>query len=68
MQFGTSPIEVFNAIGRVPLPPYIKRDDEDLDKERYATVYENKELQETVAAPTAGLHFDNELLLSLIHI
>jgi len=62
LQFNSSPLEVFNAIGHVPLPPYIKRDDQDLDKERYATVYENKELQESVAAPTAGLHFDDELL------
>ena len=62
LQFDSPPLEVFNAIGHVPLPPYIKRDDKDLDKERYATVYENKELQESVAAPTAGLHFDDELL------
>ena len=62
LQFDSSPLEVFNAIGHVPLPPYIKRDDQDLDKDRYATVYENKELQESVAAPTAGLHFDDELL------
>ena len=62
LQFNSSPLEVFNAIGHVPLPPYIKRDDQDLDKDRYATVYENKELQESVAAPTAGLHFDDELL------
>ena len=62
LQFGTSPLEVFNAIGHVPLPPYIKRDDQVLDKERYATVYEDKELQESVAAPTAGLHFDDTIL------
>ena len=46
----------------MPLPPYIKRPDEDLDKKRYATVYEDKSLQNSVAAPTAGLHFDQELL------
>ena len=62
LQFDRPPLEVFNAIGHVPLPPYIKRPDEDLDKERYATVYEDKELQDSVAAPTAGLHFDDELL------
>ena len=62
LQFDRPPLEVFNAIGHVPLPPYIKRADEDLDKERYATVYEDKELQDSVAAPTAGLHFDDELL------
>ena len=62
LKFDRPPLEVFNAIGHVPLPPYIKRPDEDLDKERYATVYEDKELQDSVAAPTAGLHFDDELL------
>jgi S-adenosylmethionine:tRNA ribosyltransferase-isomerase len=62
LQFNTNPIEVFNKIGHIPLPPYIKRKDEELDKLRYATVYENKDLQNSVAAPTAGLHFDKELL------
>ena len=62
LQFNDIPIEVFNKIGHIPLPPYIKRKDEQLDKLRYATVYENKELQNSVAAPTAGLHFDEELL------
>jgi S-adenosylmethionine:tRNA ribosyltransferase-isomerase len=65
LQFDRSPLEVFNSIGHVPLPPYIKRPDEDLDKDRYATVYEDKDLQESVAAPTAGLHFDDELLSAL---
>ena len=65
IQFDSPPLDIFNKIGHIPLPPYIKRKDEDLDKERYATVYEDKELQESVAAPTAGLHFDNELLNSL---
>ena len=65
LQFDAPPLEVFNAIGHVPLPPYIKRPDEDLDKDRYATVYEDKRLQESVAAPTAGLHFDDELLSAI---
>ena len=62
LQFDRPPLEIFNSIGHVPLPPYIKRPDEELDKDRYATVYEDKALQESVAAPTAGLHFDKELL------
>jgi S-adenosylmethionine:tRNA ribosyltransferase-isomerase len=62
LQFDRPPLEIFNSIGHVPLPPYIKRPDEGLDKDRYATVYEDKTLQESVAAPTAGLHFDKELL------
>ena len=65
LQFDRPPLEVFNSIGHVPLPPYIKRPDEDLDKDRYATVYEDKDLQESVAAPTAGLHFDDEILNQL---
>jgi len=68
LQFDRAPLEVFNAIGHIPLPPYIKRLDEDLDKDRYATVYANRQLQESVAAPTAGLHFDNELLKAIEEI
>ncbi len=49
--------------GHVPLPPYITRHDEDYDTERYQTVYADK--LGAVAAPTAGLHF-NEALLSEI--
>ncbi|MEX0837838.1 MAG: tRNA preQ1(34) S-adenosylmethionine ribosyltransferase-isomerase QueA [Gemmatimonadota bacterium] len=46
--------------GHVPLPPYIDRDDEPLDRERYQTVYARD--PGSVAAPTAGLHFTDELL------
>ena len=46
----------------MPLPPYIDRPDEDSDKERYQTVYNEK--PGAVAAPTAGLHFDDEPLLA----
>ncbi|MEN3331374.1 MAG: S-adenosylmethionine:tRNA ribosyltransferase-isomerase [Blastocatellia bacterium] len=53
--------EIINRIGRTPLPPYIKRDEEDrLDQERYQTVYARE--RGAVAAPTAGLHFTPELL------
>ena len=55
-----SVLEVLNDVGHMPLPPYIDRPDEDADKERYQTVYNKK--PGAVAAPTAGLHFDNELL------
>ena len=46
--------------GHIPLPPYIDRDDEALDVERYQTVYSRRE--GAVAAPTAGLHFDQAML------
>ena len=62
LKLNQEPLDFFNAYGHVPLPPYIKRADEDLDKSRYATVYENKNLQDSVAAPTAGLHFTPDLL------
>ncbi|KJY80524.1 tRNA preQ1(34) S-adenosylmethionine ribosyltransferase-isomerase QueA [Vibrio sp. SCSIO 43132] len=53
-------LDILNDIGHMPLPPYIDRPDEDADKERYQTVYNEK--PGAVAAPTAGLHFDEELL------
>ena len=53
-------IELCHEQGHMPLPPYIDRPDEDSDKERYQTVYSEKE--GAVAAPTAGLHFTDELL------
>jgi len=48
-----------NSLGKVPLPPYITRESDDNDKLRYQTVYAKKE--GAVAAPTAGLHFTEEL-------
>lgn len=48
------------AHGHVPLPPYIARDDDETDRERYQTVFARDE--GSVAAPTAGLHFDESLL------
>ena len=47
----------------MPLPPYIKRDDEPADRERYQTVYARE--RGSVAAPTAGLHFTAEILSAL---
>jgi S-adenosylmethionine:tRNA ribosyltransferase-isomerase len=48
------------GLGQVPLPPYIKREPEDLDKEYYQTVYANR--GGAIASPTAGLHFTGDLL------
>lgn len=53
-------LDVLENVGHMPLPPYIDRPDEDSDKERYQTVY-NKN-PGAVAAPTAGLHFDDNIL------
>ncbi|PSV25550.1 MULTISPECIES: tRNA preQ1(34) S-adenosylmethionine ribosyltransferase-isomerase QueA [unclassified Photobacterium] len=56
-------LEILDAVGHMPLPPYIDRPDEDADKERYQTVYNAK--PGAVAAPTAGLHFDDKLMADL---
>ncbi|RYV02223.1 tRNA preQ1(34) S-adenosylmethionine ribosyltransferase-isomerase QueA [Shewanella sp. OPT22] len=56
-------LEVLEEVGHMPLPPYIDRPDEDSDKERYQTVY--NETPGAVAAPTAGLHFDDDTLQKL---
>lgn len=59
----TDIVQTLEQIGRIPLPPYIQRGDEPLDKERYQTVYARH--HGAVAAPTAGLHFDEALLTQL---
>ena len=53
-------LERLEELGRMPLPPYIERDNNSEDKDRYQTVYAKNE--GSVAAPTAGLHFTPELL------
>ena len=58
-------LEILEQYGHMPLPPYIDRPDEDSDKERYQTVY--NQVPGAVAAPTAGLHFDQTLLDRLKH-
>lgn len=52
--------EILDQVGHMPLPPYIGRDDELADRERYQTVFGHK--PGAVAAPTAGLHFDQAML------
>ena len=56
-------LNVLNKIGHIPLPPYINRDDSKEDQSRYQTVYAKND--GAVAAPTAGLHFDEMLLSNL---
>ncbi len=58
-------LEVLERIGHMPLPPYIDRDDAAEDRERYQTVYSSHDKPGAVAAPTAGLHFDDGLLEQL---
>lgn len=55
--------EVLNISGQIPLPPYMNRDSEESDTERYQTIYASNE--GSVAAPTAGLHFTPEVLNKL---
>ena len=59
-----SPVrETIDAIGHIPLPPYIKRADVPADRDRYQTVYARA--RGSIAAPTAGLHFTPEILEAL---
>ena len=52
--------EVLDICGRIPIPPYLNRDTEELDLERYQTLYAR--IKGSVAAPTAGLHFTDNVL------
>ena len=56
-------LEVLERAGHMPLPPYIRREDHDADKDRYQTVFANN--PGAVAAPTAGLHFTAETFAAL---
>lgn len=59
MSFG----ELLEYLGRIPIPPYLNRESEEIDNTRYQTVYSR--FEGSVAAPTAGLHFTTELIDSL---
>jgi S-adenosylmethionine:tRNA ribosyltransferase-isomerase len=56
--------EIMEAAGHIPLPPYIERADEEKDATRYQTIYARH--QGSVAAPTAGLHFSEEVMSALL--
>ena len=60
LQGGADPWSLVQRYGEVPLPPYLERDAEPSDKDRYQTVYAKH--MGSVAAPTAGLHFTDDLL------
>jgi len=63
LEFDGSVDRILQAHGHVPLPPYIDRPDQPVDRDRYQTVYAR--IPGAVAAPTAGLHFDRPLLRAL---
>ncbi|MBD2835926.1 tRNA preQ1(34) S-adenosylmethionine ribosyltransferase-isomerase QueA [Pseudomonas sp. JM0905a] len=60
LKFAEEVLPLLERVGHMPLPPYIDRPDDDADRERYQTVYARH--AGAVAAPTAGLHFDQALL------
>ena len=55
--------QLLETLGRIPIPPYLNRDSEELDNTRYQTVYAR--FEGSVAAPTAGLHFTPELISTM---
>jgi S-adenosylmethionine:tRNA ribosyltransferase-isomerase len=63
LEFSSDVLEFFETHGAVPLPPYIERAPEAADRERYQTLYARN--PGAVAAPTAGLHFDDEIFAAL---
>ena len=63
LRFAEPVLPLLDRVGHMPLPPYIDRPDEEADRERYQTVYAKR--QGAVAAPTAGLHFDQALLQAI---
>jgi len=56
-------LEMIESIGEIPLPPYMHRSPEEMDKQRYQTIYAKH--KGSVAAPTAGFHFDDEVMEKL---
>ena len=66
VKFSQPAKKIIDSFGLVPLPPYIKREANSSDVDRYQTVYADPTKNYSVAAPTAGFHFDNELLDSVM--
>ena len=66
VKFSQPAKKIIDSFGLVPLPPYIKREANSSDDDRYQTVYADPAKNYSVAAPTAGFHFDNELLDSVM--
>lgn len=64
-EFNINFLDVLSNYGEVPLPPYMKRSPDNNDIADYQTVYANSNHLGSIAAPTAGLHFDDDLLLAI---
>lgn len=65
VEFSKPILEVLDRYGALPIPPYFNREAEAIDTERYQTVFNDPTKLASVAAPTASLHFDAELLAKL---
>jgi S-adenosylmethionine:tRNA ribosyltransferase-isomerase len=65
VQFSQPILDILEQYGQLPIPPYFNREAESIDNERYQTVFHNPEKLASVAAPTASLHFDDNLLNQL---
>ncbi|MDM1269176.1 tRNA preQ1(34) S-adenosylmethionine ribosyltransferase-isomerase QueA [Acinetobacter indicus] len=65
VEFSQPILEVLDRYGALPIPPYFNREAEAIDTERYQTVFNDPNKLASVAAPTASLHFDAELLAKL---
>src|SRR5690606_22181044 len=65
VEFSQPILEVLDQYGALPIPPYFNREAEEIDSERYQTVFNDPTKLASVAAPTASLHFDVNLLNKL---
>lgn len=61
--FASDPLKALDKYGKIPIPPYLKREEEPIDRVYYQTVF--AQVEGSVAAPTASLHFSEELLKRL---
>lgn len=65
LRFNQPVLAALEQFGALPIPPYFNRAADETDDERYQTVFHNPDKAASVAAPTASLHFDDELLAAL---
>jgi S-adenosylmethionine:tRNA ribosyltransferase-isomerase len=65
LRFEGDALRFARSFGAVPLPPYMEREPDAADSDRYQTVYADRAKEGSVAAPTAGLHFDEAVLAAL---